>query len=240
MRWLTFVVILTCCWAAPTHGTVSCATEEGQVRFRPAQNEKAIPERYRLQEHSFPYELHRAKELPLSGVTVYRLCFPSPYKSPYPENNVVHAEYYRPKQAERFPCAIVLDITAGDQRVSRAIASHLSSRGVGCLCVQMAYYGPRLPPDSSVRFLSTDIQQTFDAVRQTVLDLRRATAWMESRPEIDPERLGIVGTSLGSFVAAVTAEMEPKLGRVAVILGGGGLVEAYYDDPRARPYRTLF
>jgi dienelactone hydrolase len=214
--------------------------ETGRILCRPASNQNNIPERYRLQEHFFPYEFSRLRELPLSGVSVSQLRFPSPYKSPHPENNVVHAEYYRPRGDGPFPCAIVLDITAGDQRVSRAVATHLAGRGVAALCVQMAYYGPRRPPDSSIRFMSYDLKQTFDAVRQTVLDLRRATAWMESRPEIDKERLGIVGTSLGSFVAALTAEMEPKLKRVAVLLGGGGLVEAYYDHPRAKPYRDVF
>src|SRR5262249_54501916 len=33
---------------------------------------------------------------------------------------------------------------------------------------------------------------------------------------------------------------EPKLGRVVVLLGGGGLVDAYYDDPRAGPLRKLW
>jgi dienelactone hydrolase len=214
--------------------------EKGLIRFQFAGDQGNIPERYRLPEHSFPYEFERVRELPLSGATVYRLRFPSPYKSPHPENNVVHAEYYRPAGDGPFPCAIVLDITAGDQRVSRAVATHLAGRGVGALCVQMAYYGPRRPPGSPIRFMSYDVKQTFDCVRQTVLDLRRATAWMESRPEIDKDRLGIVGTSLGSLVAALTAEMEPKLKRVAVLLGGGGLVEAYYDDPRAKPYREIF
>ena len=67
-----------------------------------------------------------------------------------------------------------------------------------------------------------------------------AAAWLESRPEIDGKRLGIVGTSLGSFMAALTAEMEPKLGRVAVLLGGGGVVDAYYDHPKAAPYRRVY
>jgi dienelactone hydrolase len=216
------------------------ASEKAEVRFRPAGDQKDIPERYRLEEHAFAYELDRVRELPLSGATVYRLRFPSPYKSPHPENNVVHAEYYRPPGDGPFPCAIVLDITAGDQRVAKAVATHLAGRGVAALCVQMAYYGPRRPPGSPIRFLSYDLKQTFDCVRQTVLDLRCATAWMESRPELDKERLGIVGTSLGSFVAALTAEMEPRLKRVAVLLGGGGLVEAYYDDPRAKPFRGVF
>jgi hypothetical protein len=34
--------------------------------------------------------------------------------------------------------------------------------------------------------------------------------------------------------------MEPKLLRVAVLLGGGGLVDAYYDDPRAANFRKLW
>jgi dienelactone hydrolase len=76
-----------------------------------------------------------------------------------------------------------------------------------------------------------------EAVRQSVLDLRCATAWMAARPEVDTERLGIMGTSLGSLIATLTAEMEPRLGRVAVLLGGGGFVDAYYDDPRAQPFR---
>jgi len=78
------------------------------------------------------------------------------------------------------------------------------------------------------------------AVRQTVLDLRVATAWLEARPEIDGKRLGILGTSLGSFMAALTAEMEPKLGRVVVLLGGGGFVDAYYDHPKAASYRKIY
>ena len=88
--------------------------------------------------------------------------------------------------------------------------------------------------------ISTDFDHSMEAVRQTVLDVRRASAWLESRKEIDAKRLGIVGTSLGSFMGSLAAEMEPKLGRVAILLGGGGLVDAYYDDPRGDTYRKAW
>ena len=91
-----------------------------------------------------------------------------------------------------------------------------------------------------MRLLSFDVDHTIEAVRQTVLDLRRATVFLESRPEVDPQQLGIMGTSLGSFVAALTGEMEPKLGKVCVLLGGGGFVDAYYDDPRVTPFRAAY
>ncbi|MCX7699778.1 MAG: alpha/beta hydrolase family protein, partial [Gemmataceae bacterium] len=106
---------------------------------------------------------------------------------------------------------------------------------VAALHVKMAYYGPRRPAKLPLRMLSTDIPHTLAAVRQTVLDLRRAVAWLETRPEIDGSKLGICGTSLGSFLAALTAESEPKLSKVALLYGGGGFVEGYRDHPRAKP-----
>jgi dienelactone hydrolase len=215
-------------------------SEKGTVHFRPVGDQMNIPARYRLGEHTFDYEMMLKRELPQSGVEIYQLRFPSAVASPCPENNTVYAEYYRPKTGSSLPGVIVLDITGGDQRLSRIIANCLAQNGIAALFVQMAYYGPRRPPGSKLRLLSTNIPHTIEAVRQTVLDIRRAAAWMETRPELDPERLGLHGTSLGSMVGALAAEMEPKLGRVSIALGGGGLVDAYYDDPRAAPYRKVW
>jgi dienelactone hydrolase len=214
--------------------------EKGTVIFQPQGKQQDIPERYRLDPHQFPFEMVFKQELPVSGVQMFELRFPSPFKSSIPENNTVYAEYYRPNKEGPFPCVIVLDILAGNQKLPRTFCQYLAQNGIAGLFVQMAHYGHRRPAGSSLRLLSYDLEQTHQAVRQTVLDLRRATAWMEARPEIDAHRLGIMGTSLGSFMAALTAEMEPKLGRVAVLLGGGGFVDAYYDDPRVAPYRKVW
>jgi dienelactone hydrolase len=216
------------------------AIEKGTVTFVPAGDQAEIPKRYRLDKRSFAYQLRKIRDYPTNGLEVYELRFPSPVTSACPENNTVHAEYYRPKGKGPFPAVIVLDITAGDQSLSRLIARHLAQNGIGGLFVQMAYYGPRRPKGSSLRLLSPDIPHTLEAIRQTVLDLRCAAAWLEARPEVDAKRLGIMGTSLGSFVAALTAEMEPRLSRVAVLLGGGGFVDAFYNDPRAAFYRNLW
>ena len=214
--------------------------ETGSVTFRPRPTQEDIPERYRLDAHSFDYEMRLKYALPRSHVDIFHVRFPSPVVSSCIENNTVHAEYYRPRGEGPFPGVIVLDITAGDQSVSRSIATELAQNGIAGLFVQMAYYGPRRPPGSRERLLSTDFEHTMAGVRQTVLDIRRAAAWLEMRPEIDCRRLGILGTSLGSLMAALAAEMEPKLTRVALLLGGGGLVDAYYGDARAAPYRKLW
>src|SRR5712691_6755181 len=74
--------------------------EKGTVHFRPAGDQKNIPERYRLEDHSFDFEMELMREMPNSGVAVYHVRFPSPVKTDCPENNTVHAEYYRPLGAE--------------------------------------------------------------------------------------------------------------------------------------------
>jgi dienelactone hydrolase len=209
--------------------------ERGKTTCLAAKTDEQIPERYRLDACTFAWELKPKMELPASGVEIYTLTFPSPVKSPHPENNTVHAEYYRPQGKGPFPGVIVLDILGGDGAVSRGVARHLAQNGIAGLFVQMAYYGPRRPMGGPA-LITVNIEHTMNGIRQTVLDIRCATSWLESRPEIDATKLGILGTSLGSFISALTAAMEPRLGRVVLLLGGGGLVDAFYENPKAKPF----
>ncbi|MFO0879946.1 MAG: alpha/beta hydrolase family protein [Gemmataceae bacterium] len=214
--------------------------EKGTFQVRPADNQKEVPARFRLDERPFAYEMDLKTTMPAIGVKVYRLRYPSPVKTSTPENNTVHAEYYVPQGKGPFPGVIVLDITGGNQALSRHISTYLASNGIAGLFVQMAYYGPRRPAGSKLRLMSPNLPHTVAAVTQTVLDLRVATAWLASRPELDPNRLGITGTSLGSFLSALTGSMEPRLGRVCVLLGGGGFIDGYASHPLAKPWIRMF
>jgi dienelactone hydrolase len=226
--------------ASPAAAARPVVIEKGSFRFTPADDQKSVPQRYRLAQRSFSYEMDKKTDLPSIGVTVYRLRYPSPVKTSTPENNTVHAEYYRPAGKGPFPGVIILDVTGGNQMLSRHIAAYLAQSGVAGLFVQMAYYGPRRPPGSTLRLLSPNLSRTTAAITQTVLDLRVAAAWMESRKELDSKRLGILGTSLGSFLSALTGEMETRLGRVCVLLGGGGFIDGYADHPLAKLWFKLF
>lgn len=237
MRRMLVIVCAGLLSTCPARGE-SFAAEEGAVTFRPVGDDSKNPECYRLEPYTFTYKLKPKLALPVSGVDIFTLTFPSPVHCSYPENNTVWAEYYRPTGKGPFPAVIVLDILGGDQNLSRGIARHLAQNGIAGLFVQMAYYGPRRPPNGP-RLLMPNIDHTMAAIRQTVLDNRCAVAWLAQRPEIDPNQLGILGTSLGSFMSALTAAMEPRLNRVVLLLGGGGLVDAFYDHPKAKPFIKL-
>lgn len=215
--------------------TLAAEPEKGRFTFTPIKDDVAVPERYRLKTTELTYELKFGRDLPISGIETWSLQFPSPVASPHVENNTVYGEYFRPKGKGPFPAVLVLDILDGSQTVSRGIANILAQNGIAGLIIYMPYYGPRRPPASNLRMISPDVNRTLEAIRQSVLDNRCAIAWLAARPEIDAKRMGIHGTSLGSFIGAVTAASEPRLERVSLLLGGGGLVDAYADDPRAKP-----
>lgn len=223
-------------------GSIASAAEpvaRSSIDFVPIDNDAGVPERFRLAKHSFECEFRHKYDLPLSGVTVSTLRFPSPVETKYAENNTVHCEYFAPIGQTNVPAVLVLDILDGAQVVSRGEAMWLAQNGVAALVVQMAYYGPRRPTTEKVRLLSTDIDHSVKAVTQTVLDCRRAAAWLALRPEVNAKKLGIVGTSLGSFVGGVTAAAEPRLSYACLLLGGGGLVDAFYNHPKAAAFRAI-
>lgn len=212
----------------------------GKVAIDPNRDAKAgVAERYRLDPHTFEYKLTLRHDLRHTGVRVYDLTFPSPVKTDVPENNTVHAEFFVPPGKGPFPVAVVLDILQGDALVARGESMWMAQHGVAGLVVYMAHYGPRRPPGSPNRLISPDLAKTIEGVRQTVLDVRCAVAWLADQPDIDRDNIGIVGTSLGSLVGAVVAANEPRVKNVCLMLTGGGLVDAYYDHPKAAPYRPL-
>src|SRR5436305_1132179 len=81
--------------------------------------------------------------------------------------------------------------------LSRYLAARLAQRGVAALFVKLPYYGERRPRGGQKRFLSTDIERSVLAMRQGVCDVRRAVAWLASRPEVDSGKIGVAGISLG-------------------------------------------
>src|SRR4051812_19364448 len=106
------------------HGVAICGlilacgvVERGEVDFRPTAAESEVPERFRLQAERFAYEIEEVRREP--KLSVHRVRFPSPFRSPDPENNVVHAEYFRPAGEGRRPAVVVLHILGADFALSR-------------------------------------------------------------------------------------------------------------------------
>lgn len=212
--------------------TVALSTlQHGEVRVMPGPEEATVPERFRMEESTFAFDLRSLRQTPRYAVS--KLTFPSPILSPDPLNNTVHAEYFQPNQAGKRPAVIVLHILGADFALSRYLAARLADEGVAALFVKLPYYGERRPANIDARFLSSDIERSVIAMQQGVCDVRRAAQWLASRTEVDRERIGVTGISLGGIVSSLAAGVDPQIGRAAILLGGGGLAEILWDMPEA-------
>ena len=229
-------VLILCLGAAPV--------ERGEVTFRPGPRESSVPERFRMAAGVFSYELEPV--MAMRHYTVSKLRFPSLIETPDPENNVVHAEYFAPVGfGPGRPGVIVLHILGADFPLSRYMAARMADRGIAALFVKLPYYGERRPPGRPGavprgRLLSTDIERTVLAMRQSVVDVRRAACWLAAQPNIDAARIGVSGISLGGIVSALAAAVDPAIKEGAFLLAGGDLSTVLWEMPEGAPLRAAW
>jgi dienelactone hydrolase len=210
----------------------------GEVVFEPAGIEQELPELFRLEARRFEFEQTPVRTIS-KKIAIYDVTFPSPVETPHENNNTVHCEYFRPAAPGKYPGVIVLHILGGDFDLARLFARSLAHKGVAALFLKMPYYGPREQPGVDRRMVTLDPEVTVEGMRQAILDIRFARAWLASREEIDSERTGIFGISLGGITAGLAASAEPRLSNVCMMLAGGGIGQVTWDNPemaKAREY----
>jgi hypothetical protein len=145
------------------------------------------------------------------------LRFPSVLTTPHPENNTVIARWF-PAAGEprvdspgpRGRAALVLPQWNSDPEGHVGLSRLLARFGVSTLRLSLPYHDARMPPELTRAdyIVSANVARTVQVCRQAVLDARRAVAWLAGQGY---ERIGILGTSLGSCLALLTAAHEPRI-----------------------------
>jgi len=157
------------------------------------------------------------------GFDVVQATFPSRVKSLFPENNIVWTRLLLPRGPGPFPCVISLPILAGSNLwIESRFWKPLLDRGIAVLFVELPYQFHRRPKGtvSGMVFLGRSPETLRNNFSQAILDVRRALTWLAARPEVDQERLGLVGISLGALVGSATYAIDTRLKDAAFLLGG--------------------
>lgn len=140
------------------------------------------------------------------------LRFPSALQTPHAENNVAHARYFRARRGRGSPglrkAVVVLPQWNSDSGGHVGLAKLLARFGMSALRLSLPYHDVRMPPElrRADYIVSANIVRTLEVCRQAVLDARRAIWWLRNQGY---ERIGILGTSLGSCLSMLTAVHEP-------------------------------
>ena len=136
------------------------------------------------------------------------LQFDSAVTTPHPENNVVHARFFRARDDRQRRAVVVLPQWNADAQGHVGLCDVFARFGVSSLRLSLPYHDRRMPPELTRAdyIVSANVGRTAQVCRQAVLDARRAVQWLRAQGY---ERIGIMGTSLGSCLAMLTAAHEP-------------------------------
>ena len=142
--------------------------------------------------------------------------FPSAVDTPHPANNTVVARYF-PAERVAGPrrATLVLPQWNADEGGHVGLCQLLARVGISALRLSLPYHDTRMPPElgRADYIVSANVGRTLQVNRQAVLDARRALAWLAGQGY---ERIGILGTSLGSCLAMLTAAHEPLVRAAAL------------------------
>ena len=140
------------------------------------------------------------------------LTFPSAYETPDSSNNTVYARYFpaRPAPSRSRRAVVVLPQWNADPDGHVGLCRLLARFGMSALRLSLPYHDRRMPPylHRADFIVSANVARTVQVCRQAVMDARRAVLWLA---EQGYTRIGILGTSLGSCLALLTAAHEPLI-----------------------------
>ena len=141
------------------------------------------------------------------------LTFPSAFTTPQAENNTVYCRYVpAPRATRRRHRAAVLVLPQWNAGPGGhvGLCRLLAWSGLSALRLSLPYHDRRMPPElhRADYIVSANVARTVQVCRQAVLDARRAIAWLAAEGY---DRIGILGTSLGSCLALLTAAHEPLI-----------------------------
>lgn len=152
------------------------------------------------------------------------LSFQSAVRTPFAENNTAYARYFPvPAQSHaangsrdeevaraRGRAVVVLPHWNAKPQEHVALCELLNRTGITALRLSLPYHDRRMLPgfERADYMVSANLGRTLQANRQAVLDTRAAVHWLASQGY---DRIGVVGTSLGSCIAFLTFIHEPLI-----------------------------
>jgi hypothetical protein len=150
------------------------------------------------------------------------LTFTSTLESAWPENNVVHAQVFRGKKVG--PAVLILPNWNAKWHGQVALCRWLQRMGITAVKMSLPYHDRRMAKghERADQLVGPNIGLTLQANRQAVKDARACLTWLEQQGY---DRLGILGTSIGSSVGYITLVHDKR-----VRAGGFFHVSTYFAD----------
>ena len=110
---------------------------------------------------------------------------------------------------------------------------YLLDAGYAVLRLDISNHGDRFKYDYDFNMTEGYRYWSRDLITQTVFDLRRAVDFIQTREELDPDRIGYFGISLGGVIGTIFCSVEERVKVPVIILAGGSLNLMFGMDARS-------
>ena len=142
------------------------------------------------------------------------LTYASGVTTPHESNNTVQARYFpadpivKPTASAPRRAVVVLAQWNSDANGHVGLCKILAKLGIASLRISLPYHDARMPPELTRAdyIVSSNVVRTLQVCRQAVRDVRLALWWLRDQGY---DRLGLLGTSLGSCLSLLTTCHEP-------------------------------
>ena len=140
----------------------------------------------------------------------------------------VTAEYFQSNLPGIHPLVIVLPLwgtyTYPPQKIAEGIRDRdPDTQVLRVLGERYLFDWDELATSPDPETLRTRSAQMSERVRVTVIDVRRILDWATHRPEIDPERIAVVGFSMSAVVGGLLLGADDRVRSAALVMGGADL-----------------
>ncbi len=162
-----------------------------------------------------------------SGLVIERLSFVSEKRSEEDSERVPVLIYRPEKVTKKLPAVLVLHGTGGskDSETIRAWMTHLAKRGFMAVAIDARYHGERAGDKKGAEAYVEAISRAWKTkpdekpehpfYYDTCWDIWRTADYLETRDDVDAERLGIIGISMGGIETWLAASVDSRF-KVAV------------------------
>ncbi|HEY6170586.1 MAG TPA: prolyl oligopeptidase family serine peptidase [Verrucomicrobiae bacterium] len=138
-------------------------------------------------------------------------------------NRVITLDCLLPREAGRHPVVLVLPISGGGYQLERHFARYFARHGLAAVVVH------RRKIDIETR----SAEDTNELLKGSVHDNMQVIDWIVRRPDFDPERIGVFGTSIGGVKAVMVAALDARVRAAVIGLAGSdlGYILAHTTEP---------
>ena len=129
------------------------------------------------------------------------------------------------KSAGRRPVVIALHGTGGNKESQLALLKELAGDGFITVAIDGRYHGERTRAGKGSVEYNEAILRAFRTGREhpflydTVWDVMRLIDYLESRPDVDARRIGMIGFSKGGMETYLTAAVDPRVAVAVPCIG---------------------